>query len=76
MKHDELAIGLSEELYVDVGVMSSVIDEYFCRKIDHEQLKGKLSELILTSHNVTASEAKAQNTELFSRLVGNSPMLH
>lgn len=48
MKHEELAIGLSEEPYVDVGVLSSVIDEYFCRKIDTEQLKGKLRELILT----------------------------
>jgi len=58
MKHKEPAMGLSEELYVDVGVLSSVIDEYFCRKIDHAQLKGKLRELILASRDVTVPEAK------------------
>ena len=41
MKHKELAIGLSEELYVDVGVLSSVIDEYFYEEDRSGATQGK-----------------------------------
>ena len=59
MNQTEIAIGRAERPYVDVEVLGSIIDEYFHRKIDHEELKGKLQELLLTPHNGSSAGTEA-----------------
>ena len=55
MNQTEAAIGRAEKPYVDVEILGSIIDEYFHRKIDHEQLKGKLQDLLSTPHNASSA---------------------
>ena len=50
MTNDDIAKALEEKFFIDRKAVSSVIEEYINRRIDHDQLNAKLSDIILNHH--------------------------
>lgn len=50
MTNDDIAKALEEKFFIDRKAVSSVIEDYINRKIDHDQLNSQLRTIILNHH--------------------------
>jgi hypothetical protein len=50
MTNDDIAKALEEKFFIDRNAVSSVIEDYINRRIDHDQLNEKLTNIILHHH--------------------------
>jgi hypothetical protein len=51
MTNEDIARALEDRFYLDRKAVGSVIEDYINRKIDHDQLNRKLTEIILHRHS-------------------------
>ena len=51
MTNEDIARAIEDEFYVDRKAVSSVIEAYINRQIDHAQLNKRLTEIIMHQHS-------------------------
>lgn len=50
MTNDDIAKALEEKFFIDRKAVSSVIEDYINRRINHDQLNAQLKAIILSHH--------------------------
>ena len=57
MTNDDIAKALEEKFFIDRKAVSTVIEDYINKKIDHDQLNSQLRTIILNHHRPEPTKA-------------------